>query len=168
MVGSKFHEWNEHEVTLFHSRMRNLQARFADPLVPIYQNIQVERTRAVADSGGAVPAEFLLNSEQTLEQGARVEIGLDGDNGVEEAGLTGEANGLGGVERRAAHGTAERLEAIRGGGKGGFRFAGRAGEIRSHADVGGMHGFRLSPGARRLSVLRGSIGSGANEYAVLN
>ena len=91
--------------------MGNLQARLADLLVPVYQNIQIQGARAIPNAGGAVAAEFPLDAEQAVEQGVRVEFGLQGDHCIEETGLVGETHGLGGVERRAGDDAAQGLEA---------------------------------------------------------
>ena len=87
--------------------MRNLEARLADPFVSIHQNIQVQGARAIANCGEAVSPEFLFDAEQGVQQSAGGEIGLQGDDGVEETGLVGEPDGFGGVERRTGKDASE-------------------------------------------------------------
>ena len=86
-VGCKFQERDDDEFALLHARVRNLQAGLADLFVTVHQNIQVKGAGAIAEAGRAVAAEFLLNAEEGLEKGAGGEIGLQGEDGVEEAGL---------------------------------------------------------------------------------
>jgi len=131
--------------------MRNLQARLADPLVPVHQNIQIQRAWPITDAGRAVTSEFPLNAQQAVKQGARVEFGREGDNGVQETGLVGEAHRFRRVQRRTPDYAAQGFEAIRCGGEGCLGVAGRAGEVRAHPDVGGVHESRLSPGVGRLA-----------------
>jgi len=94
--------------------MRNFQARFADPLVPVYQNIQIQRPWPVANALRAIPAKFLLNPEQPLEQGAGVELRLQRHHSVEKSGLIGQAHRRGRIEGRTGDYVAQGLQALRG------------------------------------------------------
>ena len=69
----------------------------------------------------------------------RREIRFEGDNCVEEAGLLGEADGRGGVERGTCDDVAQRCKACGGGSKCDVGRAGFAGKVGSHADVGCAH-----------------------------
>lgn len=81
-----------------------------------------------------------------MEQGVGVEFGLESNDCIEETGLVGEADRLGGVERGPCDDPAQGFEPRGSGGQGGFRIAGRAGNIGAHADEGGLHVSRLARG----------------------
>ena len=97
-IRCQFDERDEHKVSLFHSRVRDLQARLADPLIPKDKDIQVQRPRSVTDAGGAVPAELLLDAKKVLKQGLGVQTGLQCDYGIQETGLIGITDGLRRIE----------------------------------------------------------------------
>ena len=79
--------------------MRDFEVGLGDDLIAEEEDVEVEGAGAVAKAGCAVAAEFALDGEEIFEEGARGEVGFEGDDGVEEAGLVGETDGLGGVER---------------------------------------------------------------------
>jgi hypothetical protein len=140
--------------------MRNLQARLADSLVPEYQNIQIQRPGSVADAGGTVAAEFLLDAKEFLEQVTSGEISVQSNDGVEKTGLAGEAYGLRGIEGRAADNATEGFKTVGRRGEGRIGVAGGTGKVGPHADVGGVHGFQII--ARKGAVI-GSASSGARD-----
>jgi hypothetical protein len=98
-MGSDFGEGDEDEGALSESGMRDFETGFAEDEIAIEEDVEVEGAGAVAKAGCAVAAEFALDGEEIFEEGARGEVGFEGDDGVEEAGLVGETDGLGGVER---------------------------------------------------------------------
>jgi hypothetical protein len=69
-------------------------------------------------------------------------MGLEGDDGVEEAGLISEADRAGGIEGGAGDDAAEGLEVSGSGGEGRGWGAGMAGEVCAHSDVGRRHVFK--------------------------
>ena len=81
--------------------MRDFQAGLGEDEIAVEENVEVEGAGAVRDGGGAVAAEVALDGEEGVEEIARGEMRFEGDDGVEEAGLVGEADGRGGVERGA-------------------------------------------------------------------
>jgi hypothetical protein len=91
--------------------MGKLKARLADRQIPEYQNIQIERARAVPIARGAVAAKLHFDAEQAFEQGTGFKVCLKDDHRIEEMWLIGEPDGLGGIKRRARRDAAERLEA---------------------------------------------------------
>ena len=116
--------------------------RFVQDHVAEEEEVEIERAGAVGDACGAVAPEVFLDGEQALEQRARGEACFKRDDGVEEAGLLGEADGRGGVERGARGDVAEGGEALGCGGECGLRRAGVAGQVGAHANVGGVHCFQ--------------------------
>jgi len=124
--------------------MGNLEAGSVNRLIAVKQEIEVEGTGAVGDGGGAVAAEFALDLEQPVEKFARGQVGFKREDGVEEARLVGQANGSGGVERRALGDAAEGGEAIRSGRESGFRRPGGTGNVGAEGDVSGGHAGRFS------------------------
>jgi hypothetical protein len=81
--------------------MRDFEAGFREDEVGVEEEVEVEGAGAVGEGGGAVAAEEALDGKEGLEKDARGEIGREGDDGVEEAGLIGKADRRGGVERGA-------------------------------------------------------------------
>lgn len=143
IVRCQFHERDDDEVALVHARMRNFEPGFADPFVPVYQNIQIQRARSVPNARRPIPAKFLLNLQQTFEQLSRLQIRLQCDHRIEKPWLVGESYRLGGIERGAPHQGSQRLEPIGGGGQRGLGIPGRAGQVRPHADEDHLHTFSV-------------------------
>ncbi len=139
IVGCKFEERDDDKVALFHSRMRNVEAGFADTFVPIHKDIQIEGARAIADAGGAIASEFLFDGEESGKEGAGGKCGVEGEDSVEETGLVSEANRLSGIQRGAGGDVAEGFQAGRSGGESGLGVASGAGEIGAEAYVGDGH-----------------------------
>jgi len=129
--------------------MRNFEAGLADRLDAVDQQIEVQRARAVGDAGAAVASELLLNGQQGEKQIVRAEFRFERNDGIEEAGLGGEAYGFGGVEQRLGGYATEGCEAGGGGGESSLRRASNAGEIGAEADVCGWHEFQLIAVGRR-------------------
>ena len=128
-VGCNFQERDCDKVPLFHPRMRNLQARFADPFVSVYKNIQVQRARPIADTGGTIAPELLLDRQQLPKKRTRIEFGLQCNDRVEKPGLVRESHRLSGVKRRSPENAAEGCKPGRGRDEGRFRVAGGAGKV---------------------------------------
>jgi hypothetical protein len=138
-MGRNFVQGNKNKGALGKARVRNFESRFAEHKIAVENEIEIESTRAVGDGVEAVAAEFLLDGEKCAEKLERGERRFKRESGVEEARLIGEADGRGGVERRAGCDAAERGEAREGGGKGCIGGAGGAGNVRAEGDVGERH-----------------------------
>ena len=118
IVGREFHERDYDKIAFFHPRVRNFQAGLADPFVPVHKNIQIQRTRPIADPRRAIAPEFLLDPQQLQKKRVRIKFGPQCDNGIEKPGLVCEPYGFGGVERGAANDRSKGFEPDRGGGEG--------------------------------------------------
>jgi hypothetical protein len=77
--------------------MGNLKSGLADFPVSEYQNIQVERARAISNARRTVTSVLLFDPQQAVEQGVGIERGLKGDHSIEKSRLLGKTHGLGGV-----------------------------------------------------------------------
>jgi len=118
-----------------------------DNEVAIEQDVQVEGARAIGDAGGAVTPKVLFDEEQGAEEFKGGQVCLKRGGGIEKAGLLGEADGLGGVERGAGKYAAKGVEARSRGSQRGIWGSGGAGQVGAHSDVGGAHtatGYRES------------------------
>jgi len=136
--------------------MRNFEARLREYEIAIEENVEVEGPGAVGDSGGAVTTEETLDEKERGEEGARSERSVDGDDGIEKAGLICEADGGSGIQRRTRGDASDGRELREGRGERGVGMAGRAGKVRAKADVGEGHaGTRVasSKGSRASCVL---------------
>jgi len=149
-VGRDLRERDENECTFGKTGMRDFEVGLGDDLIAEEQDVEVERARAVWKTGCAVAAELALDSEQAFEQGARGEFGFERDHGVDKVRLVGEADGRGGVERRAGNEAAQGFEARCGGGERGFGRASVAWQVGAEADIGGGHAAQI----RRVSPRR--------------
>ena len=158
-VGGDFVERDEDEGTFGEARVGNLQMCFVQYQVAEEEEVEIEGAGAVRDARGAVPPEVYLDGEQALEQRARCEACFERDDGVEEAGLRGEADGLGGVERGADDDAAEGGEALGCGGERGLGRASVAGQVCAQADVGGVHCFQGIAGGNVGSTELRAIGN---------
>ena len=56
------------------ARVRNLEVRLVNDLVPVDEDIEIEGAGAVGDGCGAVAAEFALDPEQMIEKLARRQV----------------------------------------------------------------------------------------------
>ena len=106
-MGSDFGEGDEDEGALGEAGMRDFEIELRKDEVVVEEEIKVEGAGAVGEGGGAVTAEAALDGEKSVKERARCEIGFKGNDGVEEAGLIGKADGRGGVERGAGGDAAE-------------------------------------------------------------
>jgi hypothetical protein len=122
-------EGDEDEGALVKARMRDFQGGLIQNQVTIKDDIEIEGTGAVGDGGRTVAAEVMLDFEQVAEEFERRERGFERDDGIEEARLTGEADGSSGVERGAGSDAAEGGEATEGDGKCGVGRAGGARQV---------------------------------------
>ena len=100
-MGCDLVERDEDEGALGEARVRDDETGAADDEIAVEQDVEVEGARAVGEAVGAVAAEVLFDEEQGAEQFEWGEIGFEGGGGVEKAGLVGESDGRGGVERGA-------------------------------------------------------------------
>ena len=149
-MGRYFVERNENEGALGQARVGNFEIRFADAEIVVEENVEVEGAGAVGEAGGAVAAELLFDGQQGVEQLARSEYCFKGDDGVDKAGLRGEADGRGGIERGAADDATKRGKARGCGGQRDVGQAGVAGQVRAHSDVSGVHPLQGIARERRV------------------
>src|SRR5437016_5848253 len=90
----------EDESPLMQPGMRDAKARLVDPLVPVQQEVEVERPRAAGKPLAAAP-ELALDAQEQLQERARRQGRLHRSRAVEEAGLINDrADGVGFAERR--------------------------------------------------------------------
>jgi hypothetical protein len=135
---------DEDEGALVETRVRNFKGGFVQNEVTINDHVEIESARAVGDSGGTVAAEFVFNSQKRTKEFERGEQGFEGNDGVEEAVLAGEADRGSGVERGAGGNASKSREAIDSSGKCCVGRTGGAGQVRAEGDVGEGHGFQNS------------------------
>jgi hypothetical protein len=109
--------------------MGNIEARFTDPEVTQEQNVEVKGAGAVGDACGAVAAIDFLDAKEAIKEGMRGKFCFQGDNCIEKAGLIGETDGCGAVERGSSQITAQGFEMRGCGGEGGFGRTGGAGQV---------------------------------------
>ena len=133
-TGGDLVERNKDKGALGEARMRDDETGSADDEIAIEENVEVEGAGAVGDAGDADAAEFLFDEEHGAEQLEWGQLGFKSDCGVEEAGLIGESNGRGGVERGARRHTAQGLKARGGGGQRSLGRAGVTGEVGTESD----------------------------------
>jgi len=122
--------------------MRNLQPRFTDRQVADKQDVQVQSSRAVGKPRRPVPAELLLDGQQSLEELPRLQLRLQRQDRVDKMRLAGKPNGISSIERRPANCPAQRFEAQ---GRCLQRILGSpcpTGQIGAHSDVGSVHPFQ--------------------------
>jgi hypothetical protein len=143
-MGSDFSKGNEDKGALGEAGVRDFEPGLRKEKIAVEKDVKVEGAGTVGEGGGAVAAEEALDGEKCVEEGARGEIGFEGDNGVEEAGLISEADGGGGVERGTGGDAADRGEAFGGCGERGVGRAGGAGQVCAEGDVGGHAGSRVA------------------------
>lgn len=135
-LGRDLVERDEDEGALGEAGMRDFEVQLADEPIAIKKDIEIEGARAVGNGVSTVAAEFALEREEGAEQVAWGEVGFNGDDGVDEAGLIGDADGRGGVQRGAGSDAAERGKAFNRSGERGCRRAGGAGKIGAEGEVG--------------------------------
>jgi len=147
-IGGDFHKGDEDEGALCETGMRDFEVEFREDEVAVEEEIEVEGARAVGRGGGVVAAEVALDGQERVEDDARSEIGIEGNDGVEEAGLIGEigwgADGRSGVERGAGGDAAVSGEEREDGGERGVGRTSGAGEVGAEGEEGEGHGIRLA------------------------
>ena len=141
------------------ARVWDFKAGQAELDVVKEKNVEIERPGSVSDACRAVAAELELDRQQFRKQLPRLQLGFESDYGIHEAGLIGESNRLGPVERGKGGHAAQRFKAQGGGGESGLRWAAQAGKICAHADVGGVHGSRVARGPNPLREGRHKVRS---------
>lgn len=146
--GRDFRQGHEDEGALGEAGMGQLQAGLAEAEVAEEKQIEIEGAGAVGQAARAVAAVPGLDGEQAHEQSARGKAGLQGDDGVDEAGLVRDADRRGGVKRRPGADLPERGERVERGGEGGLRSAAGAGKVGAEADVCGAHSSQSNPAGR--------------------
>jgi hypothetical protein len=119
--------------------MGKLEASHAEDKIAEKGEIEVEGAGTVGNGGDAIAAEGEFELEQGREKRERRKRGFDGDDGVEEMWLIDEADGGGGVERRASSDAAGSGEAREGRRKRSLRRAGGAGKVSAERDDGKGH-----------------------------
>ncbi len=143
-IGSDFGERDKDEGALGKAEMRDYEAGFGQDEIAIEEDIEVEGARTVEDGARAITAEQALDREKSFKEGARREIGLNGDDGVQEARLIGKADGLGGIERGTRGDAAERGDLLESSGEGSIGRASGAWEVGAEGDVDEGHGDKGS------------------------
>jgi hypothetical protein len=137
--GSDFGERYEDECALREAGMRNFKAWLRKDEIAVKENVEVEGARAVGDGGGAIATEEALDEKEGGEEGARSERSVKDDDGIEEAGLMGEADGGSGIEPRTRGDASDGGELRKGSGERGIGMAGEAGKVGPEGNVGEGH-----------------------------
>jgi hypothetical protein len=137
-------ERNEHKSSLGETGVGDVEIGFVKNQGTKQQDIQVEGAGPIGNAGRAVAAELALDAEESSEEGRRRKVRFEGDGGVDESWLSGKSDGRGGIEGRPADDPADGGEALDGGGERGFRRTSWAGNVGTHPDVSGLHGFKGS------------------------
>ena len=101
-AGSEFEERLEGESPLGEARVRDAQPRLVHGLVPVQEQVEVDRPRSIAWAV-ARPSQLALDREQPVEELPRRQRGLERDGGVQEARLVLEPDGVGLAEGRDGH-----------------------------------------------------------------
>src|SRR5215218_742213 len=99
-VGVELHERLESKRTFGQAGVRHRQAGLVDLLLPVEEEVEVDRPRPPAGLLSPFPAKGLLDRKQPLEQRARRQVRLDRARTVEEARLVDVADRLSLLERR--------------------------------------------------------------------
>lgn len=151
--GCDFGERNEDKGALGKTRVRDFEAGIGKDEIVVEEKVEVEGARAIEGSAGAIAAEEAFDGEKSVEKVAGRKRSFEGQDSVEEAGLIGNADGRGGVERRTRGDAAERGDTLQGCGKSGIGRAGGAGKIGAEGDKRERHcnkGSKLA--GRRVGV----------------
>jgi hypothetical protein len=138
-IGSYFGERDEYEGTLAKAGMRDFKTGLGEDKIAIEEDIEVDGARTVGHGARAIAAKEALDEEKVIKQCARREIGFKGDDGVEEAGLIGGADRLGGIERGTRGDATQRANVLNCSGKRGIGRPGGAGKVGAEGDVGEGH-----------------------------
>ena len=94
-------ERDKDKCTLSQPRMGKLQPRLIDLKMAYEQDIQIQRSWPIGNRCRTVPAEFLFDCQQFIEQCARLKFGFQRHNRIHKPGLLRESNWLGFIERRS-------------------------------------------------------------------
>ena len=124
--------------------MRDFETGLGEDEIAVEEDVEVEGARTIGDGARAIAAEEALDEEKIVKQLARREIGIKGDDGVEEARLIGEADRRGGIERGTRGDAAERGDLLESRGEGGIGRACGAGKVGAERDVDEGHATRLA------------------------
>ena len=92
-IGSEFRKWLQDESSLVHSRVRNLQARFADHSISGEQDIDVQNAWTFIAS--ALPSHFCFNGKSVGQHFLRRDVCFQCDDAVKEPGLIAKIHWLG-------------------------------------------------------------------------
>ena len=84
-IGRNFQQRKQYEAALAHARVRQRQAVFVEVCGAVQQQVEIERSRCVAEAAFAAVAVF--DVEQRGEQGARRESSFNLRDGIDEIGL---------------------------------------------------------------------------------
>lgn len=152
---SNLMERNQYKSPLIQPGMRKLEPSLSGLDIVYEQDIQIQRPRAIGNRFRTVPAEFLFDRQQLIEQRARLERRIQCHHRIHKPGLRGISNRLSGIKRRSADQGAELAQPPRRRSQCGIRRPRHAGQVRSKRDVSGAHGLRLTRGAAVNSPLRG-------------
>ncbi len=137
--GGDFGERHEDEGALREAGMRNFKVGFRKDEIAVKENVEIEGAGAVGDGGGAIATEGTFNKKEGGEEDARSERGINRDDGIEEAGLIGEADGSGGIEPRPRGDASDGSELREGRCERGVGMAGEAGKVGAEGDIGEGH-----------------------------
>ncbi len=163
-LGCDFSERDEDEGTLRQAGMRNFQTGFGESEIAEEENVEVEGARTVGYGARAIAPEEALNGEKSLKKWMRCEIGFKCDDGVKEARLIGQADGLSGVERRTRGDAAEPGDLVECRGERGVGRAGGAGKVCAESDVGEGHAdLRVAELAQFSPPTQAKLGWGTPE-----
>ncbi len=83
------------EATLVQARVRNREARPLEGLIPVEQEIEIDRARAPARAHPSFATQVALDREQPVEQVRRGELRVDRNRAVQEARLVDEPDRIG-------------------------------------------------------------------------
>jgi hypothetical protein len=143
-VRSDFSERNEDEGAFGEMGMREFEAGLTEDQVVVEKKIEVKGAGAVGNGSGTLAAKVALDTEESGEEFAGGERGLEEDDGVEKTGLIGETDRSGGVERGARRDAAARGKTRDGCGECRVGRAGRAGDVGAESDDRKRHECRLA------------------------
>jgi hypothetical protein len=89
----------QHEGALRQPRMWDLQPRLADLRVAQEQDVQIQRSRPVADALPPVAPKLLFDFQQPFQQLSRLQVRFQLHHRINESRLFGKPHWLGAVER---------------------------------------------------------------------
>ena len=95
-VGVEVGEGLQHEAPFGEAGVGHGEALGIDALIVVGEDVEVDGARSPATAGAA--ADGVLDGLEGVEEGDRFEVGFGEEDGVEEGGLVGDADGGGLVE----------------------------------------------------------------------